>query len=130
MVTPISYKPPAAPNGEAAASRGQNKPMPTVTAISAAASTSKAGDNAEVEAAVIDPDALENAVQRIEKSAQNLQRSLQFSIDERSGRTVITVLDKASGDVIRQIPEEEVLRLADHFDEFGMGHGGLVKAEA
>jgi flagellar protein FlaG len=40
------------------------------------------------------------------------ERSLSFRVDEASGRTVITVLDATTQEVVRQIPSEEVLALA------------------
>jgi flagellar protein FlaG len=39
-------------------------------------------------------------------------RDLQFSVDEESGRTVVTVRNSATGEVIRQIPDAEALRIA------------------
>jgi flagellar protein FlaG len=37
-------------------------------------------------------------------------RSLEFSMDEVAKRSVIRVIDKSSGDIIRQLPNEDVLR--------------------
>ena len=37
------------------------------------------------------------------------QRNLSFRIDEGSGRTVISVVDATTNQVIRQIPSQEVL---------------------
>lgn len=55
---------------------------------------------------------LAQAVERINSHIQNLQRSLQFSVDEELGRTVVKVLDSETEEVIRQIPSEEVLTIA------------------
>ncbi|EWS98058.1 flagellar protein FlaG [Pseudoalteromonas sp. SCSIO 43095] len=62
--------------------------------------------------------------EQLEKMAQQLQdfmgemnRSLQFQVDEDSGRDVIKVLDKATGDVIKQYPSEEVLSLVSKLSE-------------
>ena len=44
---------------------------------------------------------------------QSIDRKLQFSVDDSSGRTVIKVLDPQTDEIIRQIPSEEVLRLAE-----------------
>lgn len=55
---------------------------------------------------------LERAVSKLNDYVQNVQRALQFSVDEDSGRTIITVLDSETKEVIRQIPPEEVLNLA------------------
>ena len=60
----------------------------------------------------IDADELQAAVKDIAQNIQIVQRLLQFSVDEISGRTVITVVDKETKEVVRQIPSEEVLALA------------------
>ena len=64
------------------------------------------------EAASVSPEELSAAVASINDFAQNLQRNLQFSIDEGSGRNVVTVLDKQTEEIIRQFPAEEVLAFA------------------
>ena len=75
----------------------------------------------------VDTKMLEKAVKDLSAGAQNLQRSLQFSIDASSGRTVIKVIDKITQEVIRQIPEEEVLALAARLEK---NTGRLVQDEA
>ncbi|RLJ16747.1 hypothetical protein DJ030_09815 [bacterium endosymbiont of Escarpia laminata] len=60
---------------------------------------------------------LKGAVSQMQDFAQVLQRELQFDLDEDSGRTVVRVIDRKSGDLIRQIPSEEVLALAEHMQE-------------
>ena len=47
--------------------------------------------------------------------AQAQQRDLQFSVDKPTGRTVIRVYDSTSEELVRQIPVEEVLSLAQRF---------------
>ena len=61
---------------------------------------------------VQDPSQVESAVSQISEFVQNLQRDLQFSVDEDSGRIVIKVIDSETNEVIRQIPPEDALRLA------------------
>lgn len=60
---------------------------------------------------------VEAAVAQMKDFAQVMSRQLQFDVDDDSGRTVVRVLDKDSGDVIRQIPSEEVLALARNMKE-------------
>lgn len=48
-------------------------------------------------------------------------RQLHFEINEDANRTVISVLDKDSGEVIRQIPSEEALALAIRLREASQG---------
>lgn len=55
---------------------------------------------------------LADAVSSIESFISSHARELEFHIDEASGRTVVTVREQGSGDVIRQIPSEEILAVA------------------
>ena len=57
-------------------------------------------------------DDLQQAVSKLNDYVQNIQRDLQFSIDKESGTMVVKVIDAKSEKVIRQIPNEETLRLA------------------
>ncbi len=63
--------------------------------------------------------ALKEAITRLNEYVQSVQRDLQFNLDESSGKTVIKVLDRNTQEVIRQIPDEFVLKLARnlHQDE-------------
>jgi len=54
---------------------------------------------------------LEKVAQQLQDFIGEMNRSLQFQVDEDSGRDVIKVLDKTTGDVIKQYPSEEVLSL-------------------
>ncbi|NNJ98218.1 MAG: flagellar protein FlaG [Gammaproteobacteria bacterium] len=55
---------------------------------------------------------IEQSAEIMNEYAQSVKRQLQFTIDKESGRTVITVLDSDTLEVIRQIPREEALRFA------------------
>ena len=57
-------------------------------------------------------DALKAAAQQIESYLKSTGRELRFRVDEQTGRTVVTVRDSATGEVVRQIPNDEALRLA------------------
>jgi flagellar protein FlaG len=75
---------------------------------------------------------LDQVVQKMNTYVQNIQRDLQFSVDEESGRNVVKVIDSKSKEVIRQIPSEEVLALArqwaeQHADDAGFN---LLKTSA
>lgn len=48
---------------------------------------------------------------------QQVNRELQFKVDGDTGTMVIQVLDKASGDVLRQIPSEEIVALQQRLAE-------------
>jgi len=57
---------------------------------------------------------LEAATRRIQDFLQRLGRRFELdqSFDKEANKRVITVRDSESGDVIRQIPQEETLRIA------------------
>ena len=57
-------------------------------------------------------DDVQNAVAEIEKFLSESRRNLQFSTDEESGKIVVRVIASDSGELIRQIPSEEALRIA------------------
>ena len=60
---------------------------------------------------------LKAAVQEIEKFVQSVKRNLEFSIDEASGKVVVKVIASDSGEVVRQIPNEEILKLANSLND-------------
>jgi len=73
-------------------------------------------------------DELDQAVARINNYVQQIQRDLQFSVDDESGKTVIKVIDSESKEVIRQIPEEVLLKVARSIEE--SLEGSLLEVEA
>jgi hypothetical protein len=62
---------------------------------------------------------VERAVQRLNELMRENQRSLRFQIDEISGRTVITVLDAITNEVVRQIPSPEWLEVVRRLEQAG-----------
>lgn len=57
-------------------------------------------------------DVMKNVAAEFAHKAQNISRDLEFTIDDELGKTIITVYDSESEEVVRQIPSEEVLALA------------------
>lgn len=70
---------------------------------------------------------LTQAVSRLNDHVQKLRRDLRFSIDEGTGQTVITVTDSATQEVIRQIPSDEVLAIAQSLET---NQGVILRAKA
>jgi flagellar protein FlaG len=60
---------------------------------------------------------LEKAMNNIQEFVQSVRRDINFSLDDGNGRVVVKVTDANSGDVIRQIPSEEALKLAENLSE-------------
>lgn len=53
---------------------------------------------------------LEAAENQVEKLfTEYVNRKLSFEVDEETGKTIIKLLDKATGEVVRQIPPQEFL---------------------
>jgi len=59
------------------------------------------------------------AVERVNELMSSHQRSLRFAIDPSSGRTVITVINDATNEIVRQIPAAELLEIAHSLDALG-----------
>lgn len=60
---------------------------------------------------------LEQAVSKLNDYVQNTERKLNFQLDEDAGLTIIRVYDKATDELIRQIPNEEAVSLAQKLNE-------------
>lgn len=56
---------------------------------------------------------LERLAEGLADFAASINRELMFRVHEASGRMVITVLDGETQQVVRQIPNEEFLRIAE-----------------
>ena len=69
------------------------------------------------ELSVVSNDQVKEAVSRINEYVQQTERTLDFKLDEASGRTVISVYDRASSELIRQIPGELALELAQKLND-------------
>jgi flagellar protein FlaG len=73
---------------------------------------------------------LQQAVDVINQAVALEQRSLSFSIDDVSGRSVIKVVDFETDELIKQIPSEELLKVAQDIkrlqEEMGQSIGLLI----
>jgi len=62
-----------------------------------------------------DPRAVEKAVELINKTMENYNTELQFTLHEGSGEYVVKVINTEDHSVIREIPPERVLDMVAHF---------------
>ena len=62
-------------------------------------------------------DELKEAVSNVEAFTQSIRRDLKFSLDDESGKVVVKVTDSKTGEIIRQMPSEEALKLAQRLEE-------------
>jgi flagellar protein FlaG len=59
---------------------------------------------------------VEKAIKDVREFVQKNQRTLDFQMAEESNRVIITVIDRATNEVIRQIPPEDLVKLADRIN--------------
>ena len=64
-------------------------------------------------------DAAETAMKDIQHFISSQARSVRISKDETTGHMIVQLVDPDSGDVIRTLPSEELLRLARSFEMLG-----------
>lgn len=67
------------------------------------------------------------AAEDIEKFFHSFKRNLEFSIDEESGKVIVKVIASDSGELVRQIPNAEILKLAESLSD---AHSLLFRAKA
>ncbi|HDS1728452.1 flagellar protein FlaG [Pseudomonas putida] len=60
---------------------------------------------------------LESAVNSIQDFIKASDRQLDFSIDDSTGEVVVKVIARQSGEVIRQLPSEVALKLAENLKD-------------
>ena len=81
----------------------------------------KAARAAEETAKHVDPETsrreLEKAVERLNEQIKKSSYNLNFSFDKASNHVVVKVRSASSGEVIRQIPSDTVLKLAEHLED-------------
>jgi len=82
----------------------------------------KSNENQEVsddpkKTVVVSRAELDRAVELANKIGQNLKRRLNFSIDEATERVVVKIIDEDTGEIVRQVPPQEMLRIAAHLKQ-------------
>jgi flagellar protein FlaG len=111
-VTATTRTGPPAPAGKAA------EPAPRGSAAAGNALPSP-GKAAPVAAPAPPPVSIEKAIAQIQAYLNDSKRQLTFERDDSTDRTVVKVIDEASGEIIRQFPSEEVLKIAAFIDAQG-----------
>ena len=61
-------------------------------------------------------DRLKEISESLNSEMKMRSRDLQFSVDELTNRFLVTVLDKDSGKVIKQIPSDAILKVAHNLE--------------
>lgn len=113
----------SSPQGEAGT---QRVAVPDVVKTSSAAVElpSKAVQAAKE---TVNPSSLKQATEKLNQAMRMMASNLQFTVDEETGIDVVKVVDADTKEVIRQFPSEEVLAIAQAFDQL---QGLLVRDKA
>lgn len=77
---------------------------------------------ASAEAAVADDGAaLGKAVAELNRYVAGSRTDLQFAVDQDAGRLVVSIIDAENGQVLRQMPSVEALRIARYLEHDRLG---------
>lgn len=130
MVDSISSNIPAPLSGLADAAATPQRPEPAVQ-VTRPESGRNGGDAATRQDGTFPrADAggtVEDAFDEINTAMQAWDTGMRFEIDEDTQQLVVSVIDTKSGDVLRQIPSEEVLHIAKMIAQF---QGKLISVKA
>jgi len=70
---------------------------------------------------------MRETIEKLNEKMLNDGRALGFTVDEKTGHRVMTVKDVNTGEIIRQIPAEEILKFAHNLDNLkGMLHNKSI----
>ncbi|MET0070809.1 MAG: flagellar protein FlaG [Candidatus Thiodiazotropha sp.] len=94
-------------------SKTEPSPVTRVTAPVADAAKEREAKAVE-QPVVVDNKAL---ALNVENLAQMVRRDLEFSIDEDTGTQVLRVVDSETGELVRQIPPEQILHIISQIEE-------------
>ena len=97
----------------------------------------QANASSNAQAAAQKAERVEQAVSRLNDYVQSTQRDLRFAVDTELGRPIVTVIDRQTQKVIRQIPNETAVKLArnlNHYleqasQEYTGGNAGSVERD-
>ncbi|WP_192805062.1 flagellar protein FlaG [Noviherbaspirillum aerium] len=103
-----------------------SKPVAVATSVAAPVQTSVTA--VQQPGAVPSMGELSEAVKNINKTLQTKSQNIEFAVDQDSERMVVKVVDRTSGEVLRQIPSEEALEISKALDHALQGL--LIKQQA
>ena len=67
---------------------------------------------------------IKEAIEVLNETLASKDRSIRFRVDETIDRSIITVVDEKTGEVVRQLPSEEMLQVAHNIESL---KGILIK---
>ena len=100
------------------------KPLPLIPALTNVEDVSNVNhplDDNPLNSFTPDPIAEQERIKQIEQVLQQCNRSLRFHQDEETGKQIATIVDNKTGDVIRQVPAQELLELNKNLAKHALG---------
>ena len=109
-----------AASAAAAAQAQPAAPPPAQAAVSQAVTPVEKAPTVKAEP-LVDPAEmranLEAAIEKLNQQVERNGRGLNFAIDEKLNRPVITVRSTATGEIVRTIPNEVVIKVAHNIED-------------
>ena len=99
----------------------------SVRPVAASAPVAPVSAVSDMQTKAADPQAVNEAVAAANEAMKTIKSEIDFSVDEGTGKTVVRVIDKQSGTLIRQMPSVEMLEIAKALDRL---QGLLVRNSA
>lgn len=75
-------------------------------------------------------DAVKKAVEEGNSFLQVIRRNLEFKVDEATDKLVVKIVDSESGELVRQIPSEEMLAFIERMQELEGQQGLMIQDRA
>ncbi len=112
--------------------QAQSLPSPTPAPRESAAPVTEAKVKApeapvQQKSAQPSPKQVEQALDKVKQVMTAKASALTFTVDDKSGDTIVRVVDSDTGEVIRQIPSKELVEIARALDKM---QGMLLKQSA
>jgi len=60
---------------------------------------------------------IESVTRQIDSFLRSINKSVQFHVDQATGEMIVTIRDDETGEVIRQVPGEDALRIAQRIED-------------
>ncbi|GBE41687.1 flagellar protein FlaG [bacterium BMS3Bbin09] len=71
---------------------------------------------------------LHSAVAHANKIGELLDKRLSFDIDRKMNKVIVKVVDRSSGNIVRVIPPDEMLRMAAHLKQLMILNDRVIDA--
>ena len=114
--SPIAQQSPPVPQAQGAAGPPAARPATQTTQASSAQQMPSA-------------EQVQQAIKTVQQMVQSQASNLQFSVDQATGKTVVTVVDTSTNQVIRQIPSKEMIAIAHAIDQMQAKGQGLMMTQ-